>query len=295
MNDIAQLAVMVLSRRIVRCHRRGMAIPIRTRANMRPRMPEARDPKERFSDRVDDYVRYRPGYPPALIELLSSVCGLGPRCTVADIGSGTGIFSRLLLRTGARVMAIEPNASMRAEAERSLAAEGGLTSIAASAEETTLPTASVDLVTAAQAFHWFHPERTRAELSRILRPGGAVALIWNQRQESPFNTDYERMLEQFAPEYAGVRESNRAAEPKLRAFFDPVVPRFAGFVHEQRFDEGGVRGRLTSSSYAPQPGHPFYEPMMARLREIFAAHQRGGEVTFGYQAIVWYGPLTPAR
>jgi SAM-dependent methyltransferase len=254
-----------------------------------------RDPKERFSDRVDDYVRYRPGYPAALIELLERECRLGAACTVADIGSGTGIFSRLLLGTGARVVGVEPNASMRVEAERSLEGEGGFTSIAASAEDTTLPSSSVDLVTAAQAFHWFHPQRTLAELSRILRPGGFVVLVWNQRRESPFNTDYERMLEQYAPEYDGVRESNRAAEPKLRAFFDPVVPRYASFVHEQRFDEAGVRGRLTSSSYAPQPGHPLHEPMMARLREIFAAHQRGGEVTFGYETIVWYGPLPGPR
>jgi SAM-dependent methyltransferase len=246
---------------------------------------------QRFSDRVDDYVRYRPGYPGPLIVLLVRECRLGSGCAVADIGSGTGIFSRLLVAAGASVTGIEPNASMRAEAERSFVGVAAFTSIPGSAEDTTLPSGSVDLVTAAQAFHWFHPEHTRAELARILRPGGQVALIWNQRRESPFNTDYEEMLERFAPEYAGVRESNRAAEPKLRAFFDPVVPRFASFVHEQRFDEAGVRGRLTSSSYAPQPGHPNYEPMMARLREIFAAHERGGEVTFGYETIVWYGPL----
>jgi SAM-dependent methyltransferase len=258
----------------------------------RAKMADVRDPKDRFSDRVEDYVRYRPGYPAALIELLIEECRLGPQCTVADLGSGTGIFSRLLLGTGARVFGVEPNASMRAEAERALNGEGGFTSIAASAEDTTLPSASVDLVTAAQAFHWFDPLRTRAELSRILRPGGSVALVWNQRRESPFNTDYEQMLERFAPEYGGVRESNRAAEPKLRAFFDPVVPKNASFGHEQRFDEAGVRGRLTSSSYAPQPDHPLHAPMMARLQDIFAAHQRGGEVTFGYETIVWYGPLS---
>ncbi|MGH7436617.1 MAG: class I SAM-dependent methyltransferase [Polyangiaceae bacterium] len=254
-------------------------------------MVHARDPKERFSDRVDDYVRYLPGYPAALVEMLSRECHLGPACSVADLGSGTGILSRLLLATGARVTGVEPNASMRVAAERALGGDSAFTSIPASAEDTTLPASSVDLVTAAQAFHWFDPVRTRAELVRILRPRGSVALIWNQRRENPFNTDYEQMLERFAPEYAGVRESNRAAEPKLRAFFDPVVPRFASFVHEQRFDEAGVRGRLTSSSYAPRPTDPSFVPMMARLREIFAAHRQGGEVTFGYETIVWYGPL----
>lgn len=250
-----------------------------------------RDPKARFSDRVDDYVRFRPGYPGALVELLARECGLGPSSIVADVGSGTGIFTRSLLAAGARVIGVEPNAAMRAEAERSLAGKDRFRSVDGSAEATTLAAGSVDLVTAAQAFHWFEPRASRIELARILRPGGSVALIWNQRADSTFNDDYEAMLERFAPEYAALCERNRAAEPKVRSFFAPSTPRVARFDHAQTFDEAGLRGRLMSSSYAPREGDALHAPMMERLTEIFAEHSRDGHVVFGYETLVWYGPL----
>jgi SAM-dependent methyltransferase len=254
-------------------------------------LPDARDPKQRFSDRVDDYVRYRPGYPPGVADLLVARCGLGPGRAVADVGSGTGIFSRLLLGTGARVYAVEPNAPMRAAAETALGDDPRFHSVPGSAEATTLPAASADLATAAQAFHWFDPAKTRAELARIVKPGGFVALVWNQRRASPFNDDYERMLAEFAPEYANVNEKDRAAEPKIRAFYAPAVPELARFEHAQLFDEQGLRGRLTSSSYAPQSRDPAFGPMMKRLGEIFAKHAKKGQVAFPYEAIVWYGRL----
>lgn len=253
-----------------------------------------RDPKERFSDRVDEYVRFRPGYPRALLDLLTNACGLGSKSVVSDVGSGTGMLTRLLLDSGARVIGIEPNAAMRAAAERALAGNGRFESVEGSAESTTLAASSVDLITAAQAFHWFDPMRTRAEFKRILRPSAFVALIWNQRKDSAFNRDYEEMLERCAAEYAHVRERDRAAEPRVRAFFDRASPEVARFDHEQRFDEAGLRGRLMSSSYAPRAGHPFHEPMMRRLGEIFLTHVREGQVTFAYETVVWYGRLAPA-
>jgi SAM-dependent methyltransferase len=250
-----------------------------------------RDPKQRFSDRVGDYVRYRPGYPGAVIELLAKECRLGADCSVADVGSGTGILTRMLLDAGARVFGVEPNRDMRAAAESAIGVEERFHSVDGSAEATTLANGSVDLVTAAQAFHWFDPPKARAEFARILRPVGFVALIWNQRRESPFNVDYERMLAEFAPEYAEVNERDRAAEPKLRAFFAPAEPVLARFDHEQLFDEPGLRGRLMSSSYAPQATDPLHAPMLRRLHEIFAAHARSGRVAFPYETIVWYGRL----
>ena len=165
-----------------------------------------RDPKRRFSDRVDDYVRFRPGYPRALLEFLERMCNLGLGRAVADIGSGTGIWTRLLLESGARVIGVEPNHAMRAAAEGDLGRNDRFVGVDGSAEATGLADASVDLVTSAQAFHWFEPTRTRAEFKRILKPRGAVALIWNQRKDTPLNRDYEVMLERFAPEYAQVRE-----------------------------------------------------------------------------------------
>jgi SAM-dependent methyltransferase len=250
-----------------------------------------RDSKQRFSDRVDDYVRFRPGYPRSLVELLTTTRGLGLEHVVADVGSGTGILTRLLLDSGASVMGVEPNAAMRTAAESAFAGNDRFKSVDGSAEATTLAACSVDLITAAQAFHWFDPTPTRVEFARILRPRGFVALIWNQRRDSDLNRRYEEMLERCAAEYAHVRERDRAAEPRIRAFFAPASPEVARFHHEQRLDEAGLRGRLMSSSYAPPAGHPFHEPMMRRLSEIFAAHAREGHVTFAYETVVWYGPL----
>jgi SAM-dependent methyltransferase len=249
------------------------------------------DPKTRFTDRVADYVRYRPGYPSAVVELLVRECRLGPHAVVADVGSGTGIFSKLLLGTGAEVVAVEPNAPMRAAAERDLGSSSRFRSVDGSAEATGLQDASVDLVTAAQAFHWFDPARTHAEASRILRSPGHVALLWNNRAATPFNDDYEAMLERYAPDYANVRERDRAPEAKIRAFFAPAEMRTASFPNQQVFDEAGLRGRLSSSSYAPQPGDPHYGPILARLGEIFASHARDGEVTLVYDTTVFWGRL----
>jgi SAM-dependent methyltransferase len=248
------------------------------------------DSRQRFTDRVDDYVRYRPSYPAAAVDLLVRECALGPSCVVADLGSGTGILSKLLLERGARVLGVEPNAAMRAAAERDLVGER-FESQDGSAEATTLADASVDLVTAAQAFHWFNVSETRREMTRILRTPGFVALIWNNRAASPFNDDYERMLDEFAPDYAAVRERDRAPEDKIRAFFAPAPMHSARFDNAQHFDEAGLLGRLRSSSYAPQPGHPLHEPIVARLKEIFARHAKGGSVELAYDTLVYWGRL----
>jgi ubiquinone/menaquinone biosynthesis C-methylase UbiE len=261
------------------------------------------DSKERFSSRVDDYVRYRPGYPDALVSMVVRLvrplrplreARPGEAAHVVDVGAGTGILTaRLLALLGpdARVTGIEPNRAMRSAAERSLGADARFESLGTSAEATGLPDASADLVVAAQAFHWFDPPRARVEFARILKPDGIVALIWNQRRDSPLNRDYEEMLDRLAPDYAGVRESDRAAEPKIRSFFAPDSPRQAVFDNEQRFDEAGLKGRLLSSSYCPAAGDPNHDAIMKRASEIFRAHESSGAVAFVYDAVVWYGPL----
>ncbi len=252
------------------------------------------DPKERFSSRVDDYVRYRPGYPACLYEMFTREFGLGEGRVVVDVGSGTGILTRGLLESCARVLGVEPNAAMRAAAESELSSNTRFESIDGCAEATGLETASVDFVVAAQAFHWFDPRRTRVEFARILKTDGIVALVWNQRRNTPLNRDYDAMLVALAPEYPYVRERERAGLPEMSAFFAPGSPRMSKFENEQRLDEAGLRGRLLSSSYAPKKGHPSHDLILGRLAEIFRAHSECGLVTVEYETVVWYGGLRSA-
>ncbi|MFI4979975.1 MAG: class I SAM-dependent methyltransferase, partial [Nevskiales bacterium] len=159
---------------------------------------------ERFSNRVDDYARWRPGYPAELTTWLMVECGLKSGDAVADVGCGTGLFTRDLLLQNLAVRGVEPNAPMRHAADHYLGDFGvAFSSHDGSSEATGLPDASVRLVTAAQAFHWFRPVPTRAEFARILVPGGYVALIWNvRREDTAFLRGYEALLRDHAPEYA---------------------------------------------------------------------------------------------
>ena len=251
-------------------------------------------PTERFSSRVEDYVRSRPSYPSAAIDLLATRCGLSPAAVVADIGSGTGILTELLLASGAQVIAVEPNDAMRAAAEARLSAQARFRSVNGTAEATTLPSASIDLLVAGQAFHWFDVDKARREALRLLRSGGFAALLWNERPPEPtaFLTDYETLLLRHAAEYAQIAAS-RADEASMRRFFGAAME-LAEFPNLQSFDLEGLKGRLMSSSYAPEPGHPQHEPMMAGLRELFGRHEHRGQVAFPYRTLVYFGqPLRP--
>jgi SAM-dependent methyltransferase len=251
------------------------------------------DPTERFSSRVENYVKYRPGYPKTILALLRRDCGLSPASVIADIGSGTGLSAKLFLANGNRVYGVEPNPEMRAAGERLLAKHARFTSVAATAEVTTLPDASADFVVAGQAFHWFDIPATRAEFTRILKPNGWIVLMWNERHTSDtlFLRNYERILKTYCPEYPEV-DHRRADSRVLHKFFGRQGFRFAHFDNTQQFDFEGVRGRLLSSSYAPEPGHPNHEPMLAELRRVFDAYQTGGHVAFLYDTQVYYGHLT---
>ena len=248
---------------------------------------------ERFSSRADAYARYRPGYPQGAIDLLAASCGLSAAAAVADLGSGTGILTELLLARGAQVFAVEPNDAMRAAAEARLGTQARFHSIAGSAESTTLPDASINLLVAAQAFHWFDVPAARREALRIVRPGAFGALLWNERpaRVDAFLADYEALLLKHAAEYAAISAS-RADERGMREFFGGTM-QFCTFPNQQHLDFVGLKGRLMSSSYAPEEGHPEHEPMIAGLTEVFRRHARHGEVVLRYRTLVYFAQLRP--
>ncbi|HEY8184760.1 MAG TPA: class I SAM-dependent methyltransferase [Pyrinomonadaceae bacterium] len=246
----------------------------------------------RFSNRVENYAKYRPRYPPGVIEILKSDCGLTETSLIADVGSGTGFLSELFLKNGNPVIAIEPNAAMRLAAERLLAEFVNFTSTDATAEATGLESASVDFITAGQAFHWFNREKARTEFARILKPNGWVVLIWNERKldSTPFLRDYENLLLRYGTDYEQVRHENVASE--IAHFFAPEGFQLKTLENAQHFDFEGLKGRTRSASYTPEPGSPDFEPMLVNLEEIFNAHKREGIVTFEYQTRVYYGHLS---
>jgi SAM-dependent methyltransferase len=250
------------------------------------------NPTLRFSGRVENYVKYRPGYPTSIVETFTKDCGLTPNSMVADIGSGTGILSELFLKNGNRVFGVEPNREMREAGEQLLGKYHGFTSVNGTAEATTLADFSVDFTTAGQAFHWFDRERVRKEFARILKPNGWVALIWNERltDTSPFLRAYEDLLRQYGTDYATVDHRNVDTDA-ITAFFAPETFTLRKFENRQVFDSDGLKGRLLSSSYTPEPGHPNYQPMLDALRALFDKHQIGGNVSFDYITLLYFGRL----
>jgi SAM-dependent methyltransferase len=250
-------------------------------------------PTERFSDRVADYVRYRPDYPVAMLEWLQREHGVNPQWLVADIGAGTGISSKLFLDGGYRVIAVEPNAPMRAAAEQWLGDNSRFRAVDGRATETGLDNASIDLITVAQAFHWFDQDAARREFHRILRPNGLAAIIWNSRRlvGTSFLEGYEALLKTYGTDYTSVAE-RYGDEPQMRAWFGAGYRGMSRFDHGQLLDFDALSGRLLSSSYAPREGHASHEPMMRALRELFDRCAVDGRVSFDYDTVIYVGKVS---
>jgi SAM-dependent methyltransferase len=250
------------------------------------------DSKKRFSNCAADYIRYRPSYPAEALTVLRDACQLRSGHVIADIGSGTGFLSELFLKNGNRVYGIEPNEAMRKAGEEYLASYDSFVSIDASAEATTLEYGTIDFVTAGQAFHWFVPAAARREFQRILKPGGWIVVMWNDRQlDSAFANAYEDLLVRHCTDYTRVRESYPEIHT-MREFFAGGTVSQRDVPNAQVLDWEGLAGRLRSSSYAPLPAQPNYAPMMEALEELFRANQENGQVRMEYSTHVYFGKLS---
>ena len=246
------------------------------------------DTIKRFSNRVANYTKYRPGYPPEVLELFRREMGLTQDSIIADIGSGTGLSAKPFLENGNTVYGVEPNAAMRQAAEDYLKDFPYFISHDGTAENTNLANSSIDFVTAAQAFHWFDADKTRTEFRRILKPGGYVALIWNERQldTTEFLREYEKLLLKYAADYEKVRHEN-IDQQKLGAFFQDEYQR-ASFPNEQVFDLAGLRGRLLSSSYMPAEDDPSFPALEKELQNVFAKHAENDRIKVFYDTNIYY-------
>jgi SAM-dependent methyltransferase len=250
----------------------------------------------RFSDRVEDYARYRPGYPVEILRVMERECGLTRHSVVADIGSGTGKLAELFLSNGNTVHAVEPNGPMRKAAERLLSGFAGFRSVEGRAEATTLADASVDIVTAGQAFHWFDPEKAAMEFHRILRGNGYVALIWNDRQEddSPFLAEYEVFLKKYSVDYMETHRKNKLGPEVFRGFFGGEYG-CSEFPNKQMRDFNDLLGGYLSASYALTRAHPLFPEARLRLKELFKRYAEGGKLDFPYRTRVVFAPFGKNR
>ncbi len=264
---------------------------------------------ERFSSRVEAYLKYRPHYPREVIYALREETGLRTNHTIADVGSGTGFSAELFLENGNFVYAIEPNGPMREAGEQYLATYKNFKSIDATAETTTLPDRSIDYIIAGQAFHWFDLARAYTEFQRILKPGGWVVILWNDRETdtTPFLVEYEQLLLDYGTDYVEVNHRNIIITSSPDANIDSsnskrTIDFFHGkpvlemkFHNNQLLDYAGLEGRLLSSSYVPSVGDAQYQPMLNRLRQIFDTHNLNGKIDMLYRTLLYAGQISESR
>jgi ubiquinone/menaquinone biosynthesis C-methylase UbiE len=249
-------------------------------------------PTERFTNRVGDYKKHRPGYPQKLVTILVENEALPQNAIVADVGAGTGHWSRELLPHVRTLYAVEPNNEMRREAESAFESAPNYISIDGTAEATELHNHSVDLITAAQAFHWFDAEQARREFKRILKPGGHVALVWNVRdtEADEFQREYDNLLRTHIVDFKKTFARSASDEHIFRFYATQQVEIFVA-ANDQLFDLDSLLGRLMSSSYAPKPPSPIYDTLIQEMTALFNRHNQNGRVRFIYQSKLYLGQL----
>ena len=248
------------------------------------------NPTTRFSSRVKDYILYRPGYPSEIIDYLKNNYGLTPHSVIADIGSGTGKSAEMFLNNGNKVYAVEPNEDMRLAAENLFNDNADFISINARSEETGLTEKSADFVVAGQAFHWFELTETKKEFQRILKPGGKVVLIWNEREpnQAGFMGEYDSFLYKYSTDYKEIDHRN-VNETKISTFFSPGIFDEEKFDYQQVFDFEGLKGRYDSASYAISASDPGYKEALKALIELFEKYEESGKVVMKYVTKVFCG------
>lgn len=236
-------------------------------------------PTDKFTDKAEVYAKFRPNYPHEYIDYLITKAGLNNHCRIADIGSGTGIFSSQLIERGLTVYGVEPNDDMRTLAEQTLKSDFRFISIKATAENTTLNEHSLDLVTAAQAFHWFDKKKFKIECQRILKQDGKVALVWNSRDgSSDLNRESAEVCQKYCPTFKGFSGGIEETPVVYQQFFKDGKYDFMNFRNDLTFDFKGFLGRYLSASYSPKKNDKEYTPFITALTNLFEKYSKNGKI-----------------
>lgn len=245
----------------------------------------------RFTNRVENYIKYRPHYPNEIITFLNNECDFDKSKIIADIGSGPGISSENFISNGNKVYAVEPNDEMRKAAEEIFSESKNFISINGKAEATSLESKSIDFIIAGQAFHWFDREKCKPEFKRILKKEGYVLLVWNEKTSSnDFMKSYYELLEKYGTDYGKINHSIVVDDTVIAEFFSPEKFQKKFLKHTHQLDYEGLKGRLLSSSYIPLEGENF-NLMIDELKNIFGKYNDNGKVDMDYETILYYGKL----
>ena len=249
---------------------------------------EAFKPKARFSNVVDDYNKYRPDYPKHIIDILKMNCDLKKDSVIADIGSGTGIFTKMVLDNGNAVYGVEPNDNMRRKSEEILTGYNNFTPLKGDAEETTLETNSIDFITVAQAFHWFDTDIAIPEFYRVLKDSGFIVLIWNERitNENELMKGYDTLLRKYCKDYKATDHKHFKYE-RLKELFSGKSITLYMVENSQTMDIDAFIGRLKSCSYCPLPDQKVYKPLMEAMEQMFNTYQKDNQLTFEYETFLY--------
>lgn len=246
------------------------------------------DNTKKFSGKADVYHKARPNYAQGLLDFIAQKWQIGEGSLVADIGSGTGIFTRQLLGLGAKVFAVEPNADMRGKAEEMLRENPNFVSVVGTAEQTTLPDHSFHLVTAAAAFHWFDPDRFKQECERILTPGSPVVLVWNEvEMAAEINQGRERIFKKYCPNFNGFSGGNDREDKIKQAFFDGALQE-RRFANPLSYDRQTFVNRALSGSYSLVATDPGFEAYLAELGELFDQHAIDGKIVLPQDSVAYF-------
>lgn len=251
----------------------------------------ARNSIERFTEKVQFYLKYRPCYPKEILELLIRECGLNKKKIIADIGSGTGFLAKLFLDFGHIVYGVEPNQAMRKAGESFLVNYSHFHSVSGTSETTHLENESIDFITVGTAFHWFDLEKTKKEFLRIAKPNAWVVLIWNVRDtKSPAICEYESLLLEYGIDYVNSK-AEKFDKVTMNTFFENYPVKTALFRNVQLLDWNGFKGRLLSTSFIPGPESINYRLMIKKLKQIFSRYEKNGIIKFLYQTNLFYSHI----